>query len=147
MQKIKGSQRILLAYSLFVAIISLLFLRGMILSPSESGSAVFLGLSIPRLVISVGVLITWIFYVAIAVKAARNHEWAEKALEYWFGGGPAGTVARWIAGISFGLGWIGCFLPAYRVGAFGNYWISLRPIMIFIMIVSVATLTVSFIKR
>jgi hypothetical protein len=147
MQKLKGPQGILLVYTFFVAIVSVFVLRGMLLSPSESGSAIFLGLSFPRLIISLGLLITFIFFTSITIKALRNWDWAEKTLEEWFGGGRSSRVTIWVAGISLGLGWIGCFLPSYRVGNLGNYWISLRPIMVFILILSLATLATIVINR
>ena len=147
MQESKGSQWILPGYSFFVTIISIFVLRGILSSPSESGSAIFLGLSIPRLIISLGLLITFLFFTAITIKASRNHDWAERTLEEWFGGGRFSRVTIWLAGISLGLSWTGCFLPSYRVGMLANYWISLRPIMIFILFVSLATLAVIVIKR
>ncbi|MEO7839886.1 MAG: hypothetical protein ABIU06_11095, partial [Anaerolineales bacterium] len=65
----------------------------------------------------------------------------------WFGGDPFSKGVAWLSCISFGLGWIGCFLPSYRVGIFVNYWIRIRPAMIFILIVSLATLTVFVIRQ
>ena len=147
MQKYKGSQGIFLVYTLFIAIISLLVLRGMLLSPSESGSAVFLGLSIPRLAISLGIFITFIFFSILTIKALRNPGWAEETLETWFGGRRATQVTIWLAAVSLGIGWIGSFLPPYRVGALSNYWISLHPIMSFMLAVGLATLAIIFIRR
>jgi hypothetical protein len=147
MQNIKGSQGILFIYALFVAIISMLVLRGMLLSPSESDRAIFFGLSIPRLILSLGLLVTFIFFALITIMAWRDHEWAERTLEKWFGGGNFSRVITWFAGISLGLGWIGCFLPPYRVGILTNYWISIRPLMIFILVMSLTTLAVIVIKR
>ena len=147
MQTSKSSHGILLAYTFFVAIISLLVLRGMLLSPSEAGSAIFLGLSVPRLFISLGLLITFIVFATITIKALKNQEWEERTLEEWFGKGRFSKVTMWFASFSFGLGWIGCFLPPYRVGILINYWISLRPIMIFILVVSLSTLAVIVIQR
>src|SRR5688572_16295232 len=128
MQKLKRFQGILSVYTSFVAIAALLVLRGMLLSPSESDSAIFLGLSIPRLIFSRGLLIIFLFFTAITIKALRNQSWAEKIFEEWFGGGRFSRVTIWTAALSLGLGWIGCFLPPYRVGTLMNYWVSLRPI-------------------
>ena len=147
MRKLKRSQGILLAYTLFVDIASTFVLRGMLLSHSEPGNAVFLGLSIPRLIFSVGLLIIFIFFTSITIKTLRDQDWAERTLEGWFGGGHFTRVTIWFAGISLGLGWVGCFLPPYRVRILVNYWISLRPIMIFILLISLSTLAVVAIKR
>ncbi|HXQ36221.1 MAG TPA: hypothetical protein VN843_19565, partial [Anaerolineales bacterium] len=94
-----------------------------------------------------GLLLTFILFTSITIKALRDQSWAERTLEEWFGGGPSSRVTIWLAGIGLGLGWIGCFLPPYRVGILVNYWISLRPIMIFILLVSLATLSVIAVKR
>jgi hypothetical protein len=85
--------------------------------------------------------------MSITIKALKDQDWAERTLEEWFDGGRASRVTTWLGGISLGLGWIGSFLPPYRVGTFVNYWISLRPIMVFILLVSLATLAVVVIKR
>ena len=147
MQKFERSQRVLAVYSIFAAIISMLVLRGMLLSRSEPESAIFLGLSIPRLIFSLGLCITFLFFTLLTIKALRNEVWAERSIEEWFGGGRSSRVITRFAGISFGLGWIGCFLPPYRVGILNNYWISIRPIMIFILAISLATLVVIVMKR
>jgi hypothetical protein len=53
----------------------------------------------------------------------------------------------WFAGISFGLGWIGCFLPSYRAGMLAVHWDRIRPVMVFILLASLATLVMGFSKR
>ena len=77
MPKFNGSHGLFIAYTLFVAVISMLVLREMLLSPSESESAIFLGLSIPRLAISSGLFLTFIFSTAITIQALRDQEWGE----------------------------------------------------------------------
>ncbi|MEO7839390.1 MAG: hypothetical protein ABIU06_08580 [Anaerolineales bacterium] len=147
MQKFRSARGILLIYGSFVAISSILILNGILSSPSESDNAVFFGLSIPRLFFALGLLIAFFLFTSITVKVLRHQEWAEKILKEWFGTGRFSKVTMWLAAISFGLGWIGCFLPSYRVGTLVNYWIAIRPLMIFILIASLSTLTVIFIKR
>ena len=147
MQKLRSARGILLVYGLFGAIGSILILSGIISSPSEPGNAVFFGFSIQRLLFISGLLIALFLFILIAIRALRNQEWSEKTLEGWFGAGRFSKVTAWFAAISFGLGWIGCFLPSYRVGALANYWDSIRPLMIFILMASLATLMVLFIKR
>lgn len=147
MQKFSSSQRIFLAYGSFVAICSILILNRIFSSSSEPSNTYIIGLSIPRLLLVLGLLITFIFFTSITIKALGDQGWAEKTLEEWFGGGRSSRVTIWLGGISLGLGWIGCFLPPNRVGTLVNYWISLRPIMIFILIVSLATMAVIVIKR
>ncbi|MGZ5409476.1 MAG: alkaline phosphatase family protein, partial [Aeromicrobium sp.] len=52
-----------------------------------------------------------------------------------------------LAGLSFGLGWIGCFLPFYRAGILAIHWERLRPAMIFLLLAGFATLVVSLLRR
>src|SRR6266542_2840544 len=115
MQNLKGSQGILIVYCSFVAISSILVLCGIFLSPSEPGNALFVGLSLSRLIFALALLIISIFFVSITMKALKDAEWAEKSFELWFGGGRLGQTIAWLAGISFGLSWIGYFLPSYHV--------------------------------
>ena len=147
MQKIKESWNLFFIYSSFVALITIFILGGMLLSPSEAGNAVFLGLSLPRLIIASGLAIAFIFFVFLSIKALRDHAWAERMLEQWFGGSRISKGITWLAGISFGLGWIGCFLPFYRAGILAVHWARLRPVMVFILLASLATLMMIFIKR
>ena len=147
MQKLNSSQRIFLAYSSFVAISSILILSGILLSPSESGNTLWMGLSLPRLIFAFGLLIAFIFFTSIAIKASNDEGWAERSLNHWFSRDPFSKGVAWLSCISFGLGWIGCFLPSYRAGIFVNYWLRIRPAMIFILIVGLATLTVFVIRQ
>ncbi len=89
----------------------------------------------------------FVFFAALFWKAFQDQGWAEKFLEQWFGGGRFSKALAWFAGISFGLGWIGCFLPAYRAGIFGPHWNRIQPIMIFLLAASMATLAVLVLRR
>ena len=147
MQNIKEPWKFLFAYSSFIAIVAIFILVGMLLSPSEAGNSLFLGLSLPRFVLVLGLVSAFVFFVFLSLKALRNHQWAEKSLDQWFGRSRISGVVAGLAGISFGLGWIGCFLPAYRAGSLDVHWMRLQPIMVFILLASIATLTMIFIKR
>ena len=147
MQKLQESWKIFLIYSSFLAILSILILGGMLLSPSEPGSSLFLGLSLLRLVLASGLVIVFVFFTVLAVKAARDHVWVEKLSERWFGRNRLGQGVTWLAGIGFGFGWIGCFLPFYRAGALAIHWERIRPLMLFILLSSLATLGMAFLQR
>ncbi len=123
-----------------------IFIR-MLLSPSEPGNSLILGLSLPRLIFACGLLFAFIVSIAILIKALNNQQWAERMWEQWFGGGRFSRGTAWLAGISFGLGWIGYFLPAYRTGILINYWPRLQPIMMFILLISTSALIVLFWMR
>jgi hypothetical protein len=147
MAKLVRAQRILLVYSLFVAISAILILGGMLSSPSEPGSSFLMGLSLPRLVLAAGLLSAFLLFILAALRALRDREWAASSIEKWFGGGRFSEVLALLVSISFALGWIGCFLPSHRVGVLVSYWIRLQPLMIFILLASAATLVVIFIQR
>ena len=147
MQKLRSARGILLVYGLMGAISSILILSGIISSASEPGNAVFFGFSIQRLLFISGLLIALFLFILIAIRALSDQEWAEKTLEGWFGAGRFSKVTAWFDATSFGLAWIGCFLPSYRVGELANYWEGIHPLMIFILMASLATLMVLFIKR
>jgi hypothetical protein len=141
MQKFRESRKFFLIYNLFLAILAILIVGGMILSPSEPGNSIFLGLSLPRLLLTGGLT------VVLAVKALREPGWADQLSEQWFGRNRLGTGMLWLATIGFGLGWIGCFLPIYRAGPLAVHWERLRPIMAFLLLASLATLVMAFLKR
>ncbi|HXD11623.1 MAG TPA: hypothetical protein VN653_16280 [Anaerolineales bacterium] len=88
-----------------------------------------------------------VFYTSMALKAVRGRVWAGRFVERWFERKDISQRIGWLGGISFGVGWLGCFLPAYRVGAFGNYWVRVQPAMVFILFASLATLGVLFVAR
>jgi hypothetical protein len=144
MQNFKKPKNILVLYSSFIAASSAIVLWSMLSSPSEAERAFLLGLSIPRLVIALGLSLAFILFVVIAIKAFNNQIWAEQFIDKWFKEKGRSRVTGWLSGISFGLGWIGSFLPEYRMGPLVNYWIRIQPVMIFLLFASLATLIVFF---
>jgi hypothetical protein len=119
----------------------------MLVSPSEPGSRVFLGLSLPRLVLATGLFTAFLFFAFISIKALTYRKWAENVSERWFGRTRLGVGIAWLSGISFGLGWIGCFLPFYRAGPLAIHWERLRPIMVFLLLAGAVTLGMAVIRR
>jgi hypothetical protein len=147
MQIFNGIRGMLFAYSSFLALTATLLLAGMLVSPSEPGNTLFLGLSLPRLVLAAGLFSAFVFFTWIAVKAITDRSWAERVFDRSFGEGRLRSLITWGARISFGLGWIGCFLPAYRTGFLGVHWERIRPAMIFLLLLGFATLAVLLFKR
>jgi hypothetical protein len=147
MQKIKEPGNLFFFYSSFIAFAAIFILGGMLWSPSEPGSALILGLSLPRLILASALTIALAFFAFLSIKAFRDRPWAERALEQWFGGSRISQTITWFAVIGFGLGWIGCFLPFYRAGILAVHWTRLRPAMVFILLASLATLITMFLQR
>jgi hypothetical protein len=136
-----------LAYSSFLAVLAILIVGGMLSSPSEPGNSLLLGLSLPRLFLTAGLLISFVFFAALSIKAFRDSQWAAMIVERWFGKSRLSLGISWLAAIGFGLGWIGCFLPFYRAGILGVHWERIRPAMVFLLLASLATLLLIFAKR
>src|SRR5215213_8978730 len=147
MQNTNGSQGIIVAYSSFLALAAIFILGGMISSPSEPGNALVFGLSLPRLILALGLFAVFVFFAFISFKASKDPAWTKTVFGEWFGKSRLSRMVAWLAGISLGLGWIGCFLPAYRAGPLGVHWERIRPAMVFILIASLATLAVFLLKR
>ena len=138
---------IFLVYTFFVALCALMVLTAMFLSPSEPGNTILFGLSLTRLVLAMGFLLAFLFFVGMFVWAVRDPNWAEATVERWFGGGRLSRGLAWSAGIGLGLGWIGCFLPSYRAGILGTHWERIQPLMIFLLLTGIATLAVFLVRR
>ena len=147
MQNASTSRKVILLYSFFIALSSILLLAGMLRSPSEPQSSILFGFSPTRLILALGFIFTFIFFAVLGFKAWQDPTWAERFLERWFGEGPFSQALPWLAGFSLGLGWIGCFLPSYRVGLIRPYWERMQSVMIFILVVSIATLIVLVARR
>jgi hypothetical protein len=147
MSTFKKPQSILIFYGNFIAIAAVSVLVNMLLSPSESGSALAFGLSAPRLLMAVGLFAAFILFSRLALKAFREPIWAENFLAQWFGGGGLSQRLLWLSGISFILSWIGCFLPTYRLGVLVNYWVRVQPVISFILFAGLVTLVVFLVVR
>ena len=147
MQKFNELRGILFGYSLSLAVVALLLLSSMLVSPSEPENAVLFGLSLPRVILAAGLFSAFLFFTIISIKAAKDQVWAERVFESWFGQSRLSSVIAWLAGISFGLGGIGCFLPFYRAGPLGLHWERIRPAMVFLLLAGFVTLAVIVLRR
>lgn len=147
MQKSNPAWGMLLVYSCFMTIVPILILIGMLVSPSEPGSAIIWGLSLPRLVLAMGLLTVAAFFTILSIKASMDHVWADRILERWFGEARLKSATTLLAGTSLGLGWIGCFLPFYRAGFLSIHWERLRPAMAFLLLAGFATLVLILVRR
>jgi hypothetical protein len=147
MRNFKQPWGILFIYSLSVAVSAAWVLGGMLSAPSEAERAVVFGLSSVRLVVVVGLLAAFTLFVGLAFKAFQDHAWAEQFVETWFKGKKLSQWTAWLGSLSFGLGWIGCFLPEYRLGVWSGYWERIQSVMVFVLIAGLATLIVLFVVR
>jgi len=147
MQNFKRTRGILFIYSTFIAVSASLILGGMLSSPSEAERAVAFGLSTPRQAIALSLLAAAILFAWLAFKALTDPLWAKRFVETWFKAESLHSWAGWLSSISFGLGWFGSFLPAYRLGIWSAYWVRIQPAMLFLLAASLATLMVFILVR
>jgi hypothetical protein len=147
MQKFQSSQKIFFLYSALLALCAILVLASLLKSPSEPGNAVFWGLSFARLILAFSLVSAFLFFSWLTLKSAKDQAWAEKIFEEWFGGGRFSRVTSWLGCISFGLGWIGIFVPKYYAQELENYWIRLQPVILFILLTGAATLVMVYASR
>ena len=148
MQNFRQPRGILFLYSSFVAASAAWILGRILSSPSESERAVAFGLSVPRLAIALSLLAAFIAFAWITVKTlAASPAWSERIVESWFRKERYSRVTAWLGSISFGAAWIGCFLPAYRLGEWAGYWERIQPVLVFVLLASLATLLFLFVER
>jgi len=147
MKLLKKPQILLIIYGSLMALSALLVLGMMLTSPSEPGNTVLFGLSLIRLIFALGLSGSFVLFIVLTIKAARDKAWAEEKLVGWFGRGRISQVLAWLGGIGFGLGWTGIFLPSYRVGRFENYWLRIQPLMFFILLAGIVTLVLIYTQQ
>lgn len=147
MQRPERSQQLFLAYGLFTTLSALLVLTQVIASQSEPGNAVLFGFSALRLMMAAGVSIVLLFCSAFTLKALRDQAWANRALEKWFSGTGISRWVAWVGGFFIILGWIGLFLPSYRMRALEGYWSRSQPVMALILLLGLSTLILIVVAR
>src|SRR5512138_1489186 len=147
MRNVGLSQKIILTYFLSMAFVSIAILIWLLLSPSEPGNSILFGLSLPRLILAMGFFIAFLLFAGLSIRAATTPEWAQRFREQWFDGKVFSRVLFWLAAISLGLGWTGCFLPSYRAGFLSGYWDRIQPIAVFLLCIGLGTLLLFLASR
>lgn len=140
MQKLDRSQKLLLAYSLFTTLSAFLVLTRVIASPSEPRNAVLFGFSSLRLMMAAGLLVVLLLCSALIFKAVKDQAWANRTMKKWFSGTGISRWVAWLGWIFVVLGWIGSFLPPYRMMALEGYWVRSQPVMALILLLGLSTL-------
>lgn len=141
---LKSIRGTFLLYGAFVALCAGWIIADMLASPSEQQRAILFGLSLPRLVLTIGLFLALLFFASLALISLRNPAWTERFAHQWFGGTRLSRGLMLLSSISLGLGWIGVFLPTYRMGNWVNYWMRVQPLLVFILLAGLATLIVMY---
>lgn len=147
MKHLSANQKTLILYSGLLGLIAFAALVQTLSSPSEPGSSFLLGYSISRLILATGLFFVFLLPASLTLKAAKNKTWADSFLDRWFGGDESNWQAVWLGCISFGLGWIGLFIPPDQTGKLGPYLGRLQPVLLIILLGGFATLILSYVRR
>src|SRR6266508_5184047 len=135
-------------YGLFAGIGGLFTLASILETGSESTNVSLLGFSVQRILLGSGIILVALGFLSGAVRAIKNHEWAEKLWDRGIRQKPVSDILFWAAAASLLVGWTGYFLPVYRVPEnLSEYFIRLKPIILWFTTVSAATLILFLIER
>ncbi len=135
-------------YGLFAGLGGLLTLATILETGSESTNVSLLGFSVQRILLGLGIILVALVFLSGAVSAIKNHQWAEKLWDIGIRQKPVSDILFWVAATSLLVGWIGYFLPAYRLPEnLSEYFIRLKPIMLWFISISAATLTLFLTER
>lgn len=143
MKKVKWSQFFtpLSLYSLFVAIGALAAFFFIFRVRSEQENAWFMGYSLEKILLGFGLLLVVLICAGCIIRSMIAPEWAK---DFWgsiFKHEPASNFTTGIALFIFFLGWLGNFLPAYRISQNASaYMDQLRPVFIWAAVVSMGTI-------
>jgi hypothetical protein len=134
------------SYFFLAALEVLACLVYLLLIPADPKNQVIFGYSWTRLAILSGLFIFGLTFVCLLVKSWRDHAWNEavfriaedefKQIVFLFG-----------SIIIFVFGWIGSFLPSYRVGQYEAYFIRLHPVIIWLTLLSGQTVIFFLVQR
>ena len=139
---------ILAAYSIFTSVGGFLTLAWILGTKTGSESAFLLGFSLPRILLGTGIILVALMFLGIAIRATKDHAWAEMVWDRVMRRKSVSDIVFWVAATSFMVGWIGCFLPAYRLPEnLSDYFIRLRPVIVWFTVFSVTTALIILLDR
>lgn len=135
------------AYGFFLSISALITFIVLMSSPSESKNAFLLGYSLERILLGAGMLGAVTALLFITFIWVRSPERAQRVWAFAFQQKNTSNKLFAVLVFAFLAIWIFLFLPSYRLGAMASYLSRLFPILIWILLVSFATLLVFFFER
>lgn len=127
-------------YAIFLAIGALITLVSALSSRSEEKRAFLFGYSIEKILLGAGLLLLFLLLIALIVKLVRQPDWSRRLWQKIFKNETMSVMVSWGAAVVFIISWIALFLPFYRVGKLAGYISQLEPVIVWLAVVSAATM-------
>lgn len=128
---------LLIVYAAFLSIGALFTLLSIFRSKSELENSFFLGYSLEKIVLGVGLLFLFLLFTVLTLKLSRQPEWARHVWDIVF---RNQTVLLWIAFAIFIICWVILFLPFYRLAGMAGYVSQLKSVIVWLAVVSAVTM-------
>lgn len=135
-------------YGFFLASGALLTLLSVIGSKSDPRNAIFLGYSRDRILFAAGLILLVFAFLLLTLKLHRSPEWSRHVWGVVFKRKSVNNTILWFAMIAFLLCWVVLFLPSYRLaGNLAGYIVQLKPVIVWVTVVSAATMLILLFER
>jgi hypothetical protein len=118
-----------------------------LLIPTDPKNSVFLGYSLPRLVIAGLLLLICLFILVLAYQSWKNRFWGASIWKRFISNHPLQEILILVTVILFLSLFIAIFTPSYRFEKYSAYFERLFPLLIWLMLVSFQTLLPSLVLR
>ena len=135
------------AFGLFLTSGAFIAFLILIASPSDPKNAVFLGYSLERIILGLGILLPGIALLYLTLRLFRQ---PEHSLRLWVGFTQSGRISDAVFFISlaaFFAGWITLFMPSYRLGGLAGYIQRLAPIIGWLAVTGAVTSGIILLER
>lgn len=117
------------AYLLFLSLGAFITLFILLASPSDPKNAVFLGYSLERILLGLGIFLPGIALLYLTLSLSRRPEHSLRLWADFTGRGRIGDAIFFISLAAFFAGWILLLMPSYRLGGLAGYIQRLAPIV------------------
>lgn len=134
-------------YTLFLAMGALFTILSVLRSHSEEKRAFLLGYSLEKILLGAGLIFLFLLFAVLMVKLIRQPVWSRHLWEIVFENKNVGAIYLWGSVIVFCACWITLFLPYYRVGKLAGYIVQLKPVIVWLAVVSAATMLLILFER
>ena len=117
------------AFGLFLTSGAFITFAILIASPSDPKNAVFLGYSLERIILGLGILLPGFALLYLTLRLFRQPDHSQRLWAAFTQPGRIGDTVFFISLAAFFAGWIILFMPPYRLGELAGYIQRLTPII------------------
>lgn len=136
------------AYGLFLALSAAFPLFAILNSPSDSKNTFFLGYSLERTLLSVGLISIIASLLFLTLKLIRQPGHSLRLWEKLFTQKGFGNTLTWLTLTCFIVCWIVLFMPSYRLpGNLAGYVAGLYPLLVWLAVVGAVTIRILIRER